>query len=54
MKIRKKNWKKVKELGAQNKYAILVYDICHSSDYKFSTYIDLRTMAVQNQDETLF
>ena len=24
--IRKKNWEKVKELGAQNKYAILVYD----------------------------
>ena len=24
--IRKKNWEKVKELRAQNKYAILVYD----------------------------
>ena len=26
VEIRKKNWKKVKELRAQNKYAILVYD----------------------------
>ena len=26
VEIRKKNWEKVKELRAQNKYAILVYD----------------------------
>ena len=26
VEIQKKNWKKVKELTAQNKYAILVYD----------------------------
>lgn len=29
VEIRKKNWEKVKELGSENKYAILVYDrIC--------------------------
>ena len=26
VEIQKKNWKKVKELRAQNKFAILVYD----------------------------
>ena len=26
VEIRKKNWEKVKEIRAQNKYAILVYD----------------------------
>ena len=42
VEIRKKNWKKVKELRAQNKYAFLVYDkkspqteICRFSNYKF-------------------
>ena len=32
MKTQKKNWEKVKELRAQNKYAILVYDKIYSTD----------------------
>ena len=32
VEIRKKNWEKVKELRAQNKYAILVYDKIYSTD----------------------
>lgn len=41
VEIRKKNWEKVKELGSENKYAILVYDricttgiICCFKNYK--------------------
>ena len=32
MEIRKKNWENVKELRAQNKYAILVYDKIYTTD----------------------
>ena len=30
--VRKKNWEKVKELRAQKKYAILVYDKLYTTD----------------------
>ena len=36
VEIRKKNWEKEKELRAQNKYAILVYDKIYTTDWNLS------------------